>query len=205
MAWKGSAKIKSPKRTKRDLWVGIQALRHRARRSPTTTRRSPAPSGRTATTFRTRGESCAKACATAARSASPASTTGRCPACTSARPASTCCGSTRWARSIPAVLADVEALRSPQRQGAARPRPALVPDGAPQGRAWLHPRHLGRSARPRRRTHPCQHARAARPSTSPRAASPTRPTTSRRRSPASSARTTSTTRRGSATRRRPPR
>ena len=47
------------------------------RRSPTTTRRSPAPSGRTATTCRTRGGSCARACATGARSGSPASTTGR--------------------------------------------------------------------------------------------------------------------------------
>ena len=114
---------------------GLQAVRHRARRSRTTTPRWRAPSGRTAATCRTRGASCAGACATGARSASPASTTGRSRACTCARPGSTCCRSTRWRALDVDALADVERAAPAARQGAARPRPAAVPDGAPARRA----------------------------------------------------------------------
>ena len=81
----------------------------------------------------------ARACATAARSASPGSTTGRSRASTSARRASTCCGSTRWARSTPAVLADVAPLR--QLSGAElRDLGRLAaPDGAARGASPASP------------------------------------------------------------------
>ena len=103
------------------------------------------------------------------------------------------------------------ALRELDGHGAARARPAALPDGPPSGasrasadlagtrRSTSRRPHRGASKRRGRRWRP----RSA--STSPRAASPTRSTTSPRRWRASSAPTTSTTRPASATRRRPPR
>ena len=100
VAWKGSAKIKSPHAARGATSGSGSSRTASARPKPNHYARDGArPSGRTATTSRTRGASSARACATAARSVSPASTTGRSPASTCARRGSTCCRSTRWARS----------------------------------------------------------------------------------------------------------
>ena len=93
------------------------------------------------------GHPVARASATAARSASPASTTGRSTASICARRASTCCSSTRCGALDPERLADVEALR--ELDGAAlRELGRLgLPDAPASRRARLPPHHLGRGAR----------------------------------------------------------
>ena len=86
-AWPGRGRRGSSRRSAAGATSGSgSSPTASARRSPTTTRRWPARSGRTAATSGTRGASCARACATAARSVSRASTTGRSRASTSARP-----------------------------------------------------------------------------------------------------------------------
>ena len=208
MAWKGSARIKPPKGTRKRPLGRVQAERRWASRSRTTTRdmakvvwaEPPAPAVRVA-------HPAARACATAARSASPASTTGRSSGvhlCTTrlnllrvntmrgARP-----GGARRRR----AAAEARRARSCASSAGCRTRWC---GGA--GERGLHARVVGRGARPDRRP-------------DPRSATPTR---SRSTSPPAgitnevyyvgaeddagrSAPTTSTTRRASVTRRRPPR
>ena len=53
------------------------------------------------------------------------------------------------------------AAGGPAQRRAARPRPPPLPDGAPPGRAGLHPDRLGRRPGPDRRADPGQHPRTA--------------------------------------------
>ena len=181
--WPGRARPRSSRRsgTQQDLWVGFKPYgmgetkpNHYRRHGQDRLGEPRQPPVRVA-------DPAARACATAARSASPASTTGRSRACTSARPGSTCCGSTRWARSTRRSSPTSSRCGSCSGKRAARPRPAAVPDGAPARASAGFTRvswdeALDLVADRIRATIPTRSR-----CTSPRAGSPTRCTTSRRR------------------------
>ena len=140
-----------------------------ASRSRNHYRGSAKTSGRTGAACRGRGASCARACATGARSASPGSTTGRSAACTSARPASTSCRSTPRARSTPTCAGRRRRARRKHNGRELRELGRLAhPMVRHRGERGLHPRVVGRRARPDRGPHPRDHGR-------PRRALPDRP------------------------------
>ena len=132
MAWKGSAKIKSPKRTKRDLWVGFKPYGFGETK--------PNHYKEIVRTFWENRDNLPYAWRIMRK--------GVCDGC-----ALGVAGFHDWTLSgvhlcttrlnllrvntmgalDPAVLADVDAAAVAERQGAPGSRPALVPDGAPQG------------------------------------------------------------------------
>ena len=182
--WPGRARPGSRRRraTRKSLWVGFKPNGIGRAEAATTTATWRRSSGRTAATCRTRGGSCARACATAARSASPGFhdwTLSGVHLCTTrlnllrvntmarARP-----GGARRRRAARAKLDGAE-LRDLGRLPYPMVRRA--------GRAGLHPGLVGRGARSDRRPDPAAAIPTRSRSTSRRAASRTRCTTSRRR------------------------
>ena len=162
VAWKTSAKIKSPKRTEARPVGRVQALRHRRDQAQPLQGDRSRPSGRTATTCRTRGGSCNQGvcdgCALGVAGFHDWTLSGVHLCTHAAQPAAgQHDGRARSRRSWP----------TSRRCGACGARSCATSVGSPtrwcgDGRAGLHPGVVGRGARPRRRPHPRDHTRPAR-------------------------------------------